>query len=278
MFLGACTAARGAEPAAWPDPPAVARVWHVPAEAGGPESYRLLIVPGSGCPAVPRASGDRWRLAFPGASVWVLQKPWLDPSGECTPEFAARDRLSHWQQAALAALPGLPGDERPWVVLALSEGAEIAPALVEALPGAMALLTVGASGRDPADVAELLYGQDPGWQRLRRQALGPADDRLIVDGRSLGYWRDLLAWRVEPALRGMRQPWVRVWGDHDELIPAEAYAPSALGSARHAGLRCDWPVPGGDHALQGPRGDGFLALGRWLLARVREGGVWRCDR
>lgn len=275
-------------PEAWPTPPTAARLWRLSAGV----HYRLLVLPGSGCPSLPLRQAGAWAAAFPGAEIVLVQKPWLGEAGDCTPDFARHDRLSSWQQAALRALEGLPSSRLPLLVLALSEGAEIAPTLFQALPEARALVTVGASGLDPRQLAEHLHGQEGSWQRLLRRTEGTEADATLVDGRSLGYWRDLLGWPVGARLRALQRPWLRVWGRADALVPVPLYAqyerlyaplqdpspePSRQRAVRtgQAGL-CDWPMPGADHALQGPGGDGLQQLGAALLRWVRDQEPWPC--
>ena len=277
LFIGWGALANPPTPVFLPTPSDAARVWRVDTEATSPTLYRLLIVPGSGCPALPVGAAPAWRRAFPDAELWVLQKPWLDRNGGCSPQFASGDRLSRWQQAAVLAVRALPRAGPPLLVLALSEGAEIAPALMADRPDALALVTVGAPGADPAELAHDLYGHDPRWHRLRRAAQGDGSDQTLVDGRSLGYWRDLLTWRVSEPLMQMPQLWIRAWGLDDEFIPAAAFARAKAAWVHRRGPTCDRPVAEADHALQGPRGDGLAGLGAWLREQLVAGSLHACS-
>ena len=116
---------------------------------------------------------------------------------------------------------------------------------------------------------------------LLRHALGHIQasrwaDSAVVQGRSLGYWRDLWSWPL--ALPLVRSPWplLQVWGGDDALVPAAAYAHFAHLAARRTVPYCARRIGGADHDLQRPDGsDGVQQVWAWVeqWARAPQAGL-----
>lgn len=261
--------------------------WHRPA-LSAPARYRVLVLPGSGCSGwAPVAEPMFKGLAH--ADVLLLHKPGVMPgqrlaAEQCPAAFVRADRLSHWLADARAAVQAwvrqaVPGqDALPLLLVGVSEGAELLPELAAELPYLRGLVMIGSSGLDPAEAAELQaqrLGEARAWGQLRAVAQGPLADDTVLDGRSLGYWRDLLSWRVaEPLLAG-HMDLLRAWGTADALVPAIAYQRFArLAQLRRPESFCDWPVPGADHGLQLPGVDHlqrlWARLERWAQEPERR--------
>jgi pimeloyl-ACP methyl ester carboxylesterase len=240
----------------------------------GPALFRLIVIPGSGCTGFAPFAG-RYFNGLTKAQVIVLHKPYADlfagpaPAG-CSAEFVRNDALGSWRDDAIAALRQLPpGDAAslPAIVLGISEGAEIAPYLFPAISNPMGMVLLSATGLDPAVAGEMhaeRSGQRAAWTRLKETSASSQPDGMIVEGRSLRYWRDMFGWKLTAALAETGLPLLRVWGSDDALLPQEAYdrfrsLPAATGMQI-----CDWRLAEADHGLQGRRGDGVQLLWRQL--------------
>lgn len=286
FFVGGCAAA--------PEPPASAATAFAPYSlpgAGGavvqalqrpartaPLRYRVIVVPGSGCAGMGPLA-DRYFAGLLHAEVLVLHKPGVDPgartvAGACPADFVQADRLSAWRDHARAALradarlrqaQGLP--TIPQLLVGISEGAELLPALAPEVPGLAGLVLSSGSGLDPREAGALQaqrLGAAADWEALGRLQAGRQPDSTLAQGRSLGYWRDLWHWPLARPLREGPWPVLQVWGANDALVPVEAFR---RGAGQAQGRQAPWcarELPGADHGLQGPGGDGVQQLWAWL--------------
>ncbi|MBI5109782.1 MAG: alpha/beta hydrolase [Rhodocyclales bacterium] len=234
--------------------------------AQGPASFRLVVIPGSGCTGfAPFAA--RYFSGLTKAQVIVLHKPYADlyagpAPAECPPEFVRHDALRSWRDDALAALRQVKAGDAvplPTIVLGISEGAEIIPYLLPAIPNPLGMVLLSATGLDPAIAGEMQaekLGQGQAWKRLQEAAASKRPDEAIVEGRSLRYWRDLFGWKLTAALVEAKLPVLRVWGGDDALLPQQAYERLHALPAGNPLSVCDWRLDRADHGLQGQRGDG----------------------
>ena len=188
-----------------------------------PERFRVAVIPGSGCAGMGTVA-ERYFAGLLHARVLVLHKRTVAADAttapaDCGADFVRHDALAPWladAQAALAAWQReLASPPLPLVLVGISEGAELLPALAARLHPA-ALVLVGSSGLDPAQAGRLQaerLGERAAWDELARAQAGAADDVSVVQGRSLRYWRDFWHWPVQvllltgaagrlPALRG----------------------------------------------------------------------------
>lgn len=254
-----------------------------------PTRYSVVVLPGSGCtgwlPVAPR-----YFAGLLHAELLVLHKPGANLSAglgaDCSDAFVQSDSLSAWRdhvrsalqahyaglQASAAVAPPLPV-----LLVGISEGAELLPYVAPDVPGLAALVMVAAPGLDPRETGALQArrtGQWQAWQALEHAQASLASDDLVLEGRTLRYWRDFWRWRLAQPLRQV--PWLllRVWGDADELVPIEAYQRFLLVSSNRAAPFCDARLTNADHALQSElmastdpnrqQRDGL----RWLWARL----------
>ena len=253
-----------------------------------PLRYRVVVVPGSGCAGMGAFAG-RYFAGLLHAQVLVLHKPGVDPQartapGDCASGFVQQDRLSAWLAHARAALQAdalrRQGEPPvPQLLVGISEGAELLPALAPEVPQLAGLVLIGSSGLDPQQAGALQaerLGAQAAWAELGRIQASRWADSAVVQGRSLGYWRDLWTWSL--ALPLVHSPWplLQVWGGDDALVPSAAYAHFAHLAARRTVPYCARRIGGADHGLQRPDGsDGVQQVWAWVeqWARAPQAGL-----
>ncbi|RZJ14437.1 MAG: alpha/beta hydrolase [Acidovorax sp.] len=264
-------------------------------ERTAPLRYRVIVIPGSGCAGMGPIA-ERYFAGLLHAQVLVLHKPGVDPQartapGDCAREFVQQDRLSTWLAHARAALVAdAQQRERdgaaplPQLLVGISEGAELLPALAPEVPQLAGLVLLSASGLDPQEAGTLQaqrLGAEEDWAELARMVAGRRPDSAVAQGRSLGYWRDLWSWPLTLPL--VRSPWplLQVWGADDALVPAAAYERFAeLASVRTVPY-CARRLPGADHGLQrrmagGEGVDGVQQVWAWTEQWAREPAAGLC--
>lgn len=241
------------------------------AERTAPLRYRVIVVPGSGCAGMGPVA-DRYFAGLLHGQVLVLHKSGVHPMDStpahaCPLSFVRRDALGAWQTAARAALQGYEAAHPPTVptvLVGISEGAELLPGMAAVVQGLQAVVLIASSGLDPREAGALQaqrlgYGAD--WDALGALQVNPsAADDLVVQGRSLRYWRDLWQWPLQQPLVHGPWPLLQAWGESDELVPPVAYERFAqrMSGAIRAGERtapwCTLRLPGADHGLQSAQG------------------------
>ena len=243
------------------------------AERTAPLRYRVIVIPGSGCAGMgPMA--DRYFVGLLHAQVLVLHKPWVDPQArtapaDCARSFVRQDRHSTWLAHARAALradatlrKGQP--VIPHLLVGISEGAELLPALAPEVPHLAGLVLLSASGLDPQEAGALQarrMGVEADWTALGHMVHGAPHDSVVLQGRSLGYWRDLWNWPVMRPLVQSPWPLLQVWGTDDALVPAVAYTHFAELASLRTAPYCARRMDGADHGLQRPSDSGEVADG-----------------
>jgi hypothetical protein len=243
-----------------------------------PLRYRVIVVPGSGCAGMGPLA-DRYFAGLLHAEVLVLHKPGVapgarNPPGDCAAGFVQADRLAAWRDHARAALRADAAQRQvqgvpvlPQVLVGISEGAELLPALAPEVQGLAGLVLLSSSGLDPREAGALQarrLGVAADWQALGRLQAGSQPDSTVVQGRSLGYWRDLWHWPLAGPLRDGPWPVLQVWGGADALVPPAAFAQGAQLARGRGAPWCAREMPGADHGLQGPQRDGVQQLWAWL--------------
>ena len=261
-------------------------------ERTAPLRYRVIVIPGSGCAGMGPIA-ERYFAGLLHAQVLVLHKSGVDPqartaAGDCTRDFVQQDRLSAWLAQAKAALQadaqqrareGAPA--LPQLLVGISEGAELVPALAREVPQLAGLVLLSASGLDPQEAGTLQarrLGAQADWDALGRAVASRRPDTDVVQGRSLGYWRDLWRWPLTQPL--VRSPWplLQVWGAEDALVPPAAYERFAERARGRAGPYCVHRMEGADHGLQrrAGSGDGVQRVWSWLEQWARAPAAGLC--
>lgn len=259
-------------------------------ERTAPLRYRVIVIPGSGCAGMGPIA-ERYFAGLLHAQVLVLHKPGVDPGAhtapaDCPHSFVSRDRHSTWLAHARAALradalsrQGQPA--LPQLLVGISEGAELLPALAPEVPQLAGLVLIGASGLDPQEAGALQarrQGVQGDWAALGQIVAGAPHDSVVVQGRSLGYWRDLWNWPLTlPLLQG---PWplLQVWGSDDALVPAVAYNRFAELAALRTAPYCARRIDGADHGLQRHAAgvDGVQQVWAWTEQWARQPAAGLC--
>ncbi|MBV7456275.1 alpha/beta hydrolase [Acidovorax sp. sif1233] len=261
-------------------------------ERTAPLRYRVIVIPGSGCAGMGPIA-DRYFAGLLHAQVLVLHKPGVDPQartapGDCAREFVQQDRLSTWLAHARAALvadarqrarDGAPA--LPQLLVGISEGAELLPALAPEVPQLAGLVLLSASGLDPQEAGRLQaqrLGAQEDWEELARVVAGSRPDTAVAQGRSLGYWRDLWSWPLTLPL--VQSPWpvVQVWGGEDALVPPAAYERFAELAALRTEPYCARSLPDADHGLQrrAAGADGVQQVWAWAEQWARDPAAGLC--
>lgn len=249
--------------------------------------YRVIVIPGSGCAGMGPIA-DRYFAGLLHAQVLVLHKPGVDPQArtapaDCARDFVQQDRLSSWLAHARAALvadaqqrarEGAPA--LPQLLVGISEGAELLPALAPEVPQLAGLVVLASSGLDPQEAGALQaqrLGAQADWEELGRMVAGRRPDSAVAQGRSLGYWRDLWNWSLTLPL--VRSPWplLQVWGGDDALVPLAAYERFAELASLRTVPYCARRLDGANHGLQrgaGPLTDGVQLVWAWIEQWARN--------
>ncbi len=228
---------------------------------------------------------DRYFAGLLHAQVLVLHKPWVDPQAstvpaDCPRSFVGQDRHSAWLAHARAALRADAAQRSgqpvvPQLLVGISEGAELLPALAPEVPHLAGLVLLSASGLDPWEAGALQArrtGVEADWTALGHAVQGASHDSAVLQGRSLGYWRDLRNWPLAlPLLQG---PWplLQVWGSDDALVPSAAYVRFAQQASARTAPFCARRMGGADHGLQRPDAgfDGIQQVWAWTEQWARN--------
>lgn len=258
-----------------------------PARAA-PARYRVIVVPGSGCAGMAPFA-DRYFAGLLHAEVLVLHKPWVDahastPAGRCSAAFVQADALDAWRAHAIAALRAdaqtrVGEPPLPQLLIGISEGAELLPALAPEVPQLAGLVLLGSSGLDPRKALALQVerqGATARLQMLERAQAGPLAGAAVREGRSLRYWRELWQWPLEQPLLAAPSPLLQVWGAQDALVPQAAYQRFRTLAHERAAPYCARQLPGADHGLQRPGHDGVQQVWAWLEQWARAPGKGLC--
>ena len=260
------------------------------AERLPPLRYRVIVVPGSGCAGMGAFAG-RYFAGLQHAQVLVLHKPGVSPQartapGDCPRAFVQHDRLSTWLAHARAALRADALERQgqapvPQLLVGISEGAEMLPALAPEVPGLAGLVLMASSGLDPQEAGALQaqrLGVLPDWQAVGDEVAGNMPDTAVVQGRSLGYWRDLWNWPLTLSLLQGPWPLLQVWGSDDALVPAVAYTRFAELAALRTAPYCTRRIDGADHGLQRAAAgrDGVQQVWAWTEQWARQPAAGLC--
>ena len=262
-------------------------------ERTAPLRYRVIVIPGSGCAGMG-AFASRYFAGLLHAQVLVLHKPGVDAQArtapaDCAASFVRQDRHTTWLAHARAALQADAQQRQragepalPQLLVGISEGAELLPALAPEVPQLAGLVLIGASGLNPQEAGALQaqrLGVQADWAALARAVAGPQPDSTVLQGRSLGYWRDLWHWPVAQPLIDSPWPVLQVWGGVDALVPAVAFERFAQHAAGRAAPFCTRRMDGADHGLQrvADGQDGVQQVWAWAEQWARNPAAGWCN-
>lgn len=243
--------------------------------------YRVYFIPGSGCRGLAPIAASYF-AGLRAAEVIVPHKQHVDPLAwpgppDCGPAFIAHDDLAAWGRDAQAFLQWHmrrhpPTSGQPVILVGSSEGAELLPLLVRAVPEVERVVLVGSTGLDPLDALRLQAvreGAPKFVAQLSALTKDPsvADDRLFA-GRSVGYWRRLMTWSLaEPLLRWDRPVWMAM-GQLDEQVPVAALTQFVRRAQDRGRSLCVAVFEGADHGLQRPDHDDLQTWWQWVESAI----------
>ncbi len=243
--------------------------------------YRVYFIPGSGCRGLAPIVASYF-AGLRAAEVIVLHKRHVDPQAwpgpqECGPAFVEHDDLATWGGDAQAFLQWHmrrhpPASGQPVILVGSSEGAELLPLLVRALPEAERVVLVGSTGLDPLAALRLQAARRgaPGFvAQLSLVTKDPSlSDEHLYAGRSVGYWRRLMSWPLaEPLLRLDRPVWMAL-GELDDQVPVAALTQFVRRAQDRGRPLCVAVFEGADHGLQRPGHDDLQTWWRWVESAV----------
>jgi hypothetical protein len=225
---------------------------------------------------------DRYFAGLQHAEVLVLHKQGVDVNAwpapaQCPAAFVLQDNLADWLASARAAIRRYWLDHPsplPLLLVGISEGAELLPALSADLPEASGLVVVSNAGLDPAEVLSLQaerQGAARAWRAIVAAAASARPDSAMIEGRSLLYWRVLLTWPVKDRLLALPLPLLHAWGSDDARIPLPAYERFRQLAVARATPYCAMPFAAADHGLQSPAGDQLPRVWQVLEDWARDG-------
>lgn len=241
-------------------------LWLTPStwRATGAPRFRVYVIPGSGC----RGLAPVARAYFGGlreGEVVVVHKRhvraqlWPEPVTGCSSAFVGHDSLVHWLADARAFMAWHwrrhpPRPDQPVALVGISEGAELLPALAADHPQLDLLALVGSTGLDPLQTLSLQaprQGAPDFVAELEQQARDTRQaDNVVWAGRTLGYWRSLVAWRHSQALLQLPQPLWLGFGSRDASVPLAGLDLFVQRAHDQGRLLCLALFPGSDHGLQ----------------------------
>lgn len=233
------------------------------------------MIPGSGCAGLAPIAAAYFR-GLAHADVTVLHKrhvragDWPAPR-PCNPRFVQADRMSQSLADAQAFMDAQPESiaRTPVLLVGISEGAEVVPLLARRYRWVTMVALVASTGLDPrvSYRLQVLRAGDrralPSLQDVEAQS-GRLDSALL-DGRTLGYWRDLLHWPVLEPLLALEQPvWIAFGGD-DASLPLAGLHQLARTATRPL---CVAVFRGADHGLMRIDDAPLQQFWRWVEAAV----------
>jgi hypothetical protein len=168
----------------------------------------------------------------------------------------------------------------PTILVGISEGGELLPSIASVVPNLVGLVLLSSAGLNPREVGAMQadrLGEGHAWKSLVEASDSQLPDTLLIDGRTLRYWRDLMTWQLEQPLTESVLPLLQVWGDADDLIPPAAFVRFGKKSQARMASFCSWRMQGADHSLLGSNGnDGIQQVWARLETWARHGKM-PCD-
>ncbi len=196
--------------------------------------YRVYVIPGSGCQGLGGIALDYFQGLSHGEVIIPHKRHvdafrWSVGPIPCSPAFVRDDNLHQWAQDVAAFIRWhlqhrpLAKENQPMALVGISEGAELLAVIAAELPQVKLLALLGSSGLDPLEALSL-HAQTKGSNLFVRELLRRTDNSAVADdhiwsGRSMAYWRSLVAWRHSDALLASPHPLFLGFGTQDEVVP-----------------------------------------------------------
>jgi hypothetical protein len=229
-----------------------------------PPRHRVYVIPGSGCNGLGGIALDYFQGLGHGEVIvphkrHVQAMRWRGDNVTCSAAFVRDDNLAQWASDARAFIlwhlqhqPLL--ENQPLALVGVSEGAELLATIANELPQVKLLALVGSSGLDPLEALALQAQREsaPKFMSLLMQNTAnlALSDGHTWAGRSMAYWRSLVAWRYSEALLNASYPLMLGFGSQDEAVPLAALRLFELRArAQHRPL-CVAVFEGADHSLR----------------------------
>jgi hypothetical protein len=226
--------------------------------------YRVYVIPGSGCNGLASIAVDYFQGLSHGEVVvphkrHVDAQHWQAGAVSCSAAFLRDDNLKQWADDAAAFirwhLQTHPlRENQPMALVGISEGAELLPMIATELPQLKLLGLLGSSGLDPLEAlsvqAEKIGASEFVRDLLKKTAATNVPDAHIWAGRSLGYWRSLVAWRFSEALLAGPHPLILGFGGRDEIVPLAALRQFELRARVKNRALCAVVFEEADHSLR----------------------------
>lgn len=214
---------------------------HAPQQVSGlplsPDTF-IFMIAGSDCASMQGMLPDYFDGLGGGPSairIFILHKRFITQHApeRCEPEFVQSDHPSRWItdqsefiRTELAAAKAGGQAPRRVVILGISEGAEIAPILVQRLPAITHLALLGNGGMDPIDAYRLQavrHGFTEAAEDIGRLcADGVAADDMFAAERTCRYWREMREIRHADNLLRVDIPVFMAMGEADDMVPIES--------------------------------------------------------
>lgn len=209
-----------------------------PARSGEPDTY-VFVVSGSECRSM-KAWLPRYFRGLDGASgsmrIFVVHKRHVEERSPadarpCSEAFTRSDHAGRWISDYLEFAESRLAGSRPRrvVLVGISEGGEVVPALARRLAGVSHVILLASGGMDPLEafVMQAKRFQLPGWQAVVAAAFGPAPadpdaPRDDLGGRSWRYWAELRGLEPASTLLALEIPILLAMGEQDQSVPPES--------------------------------------------------------
>ncbi|XVJ71307.1 MAG: alpha/beta hydrolase [Rhizobacter sp.] len=198
-----------------------------------PPRYRVYAIPGSGCNGLASIALDYFQGLGHGEVIVPHKRHvdalrWQGNDATCSAAFVRDDTLVQWASDARAFILWHMQHHplrvnQPMALVGISEGAELLAAIASEVPQVKLLALVGSSGLDPLEALTLQAQRASAPEFISALMQNTANlslpDGHVWAGRSMAYWRSLVAWRHSQALLATPHPLLLGFGGRDEAVP-----------------------------------------------------------
>ncbi len=229
-----------------------------------PPQHRVYVIPGSGCNGLASIALDYFQGLGQGEVIVPHKRHvdalrWQGDKATCSAAFVRDDNLARWAADATAFIQWHmeshpPRENQPLALVGISEGAELLMGIAGKVPQVKLLAFVGSSGLDPLEALALQAQRAGAPAYIPELAHNTANlvlpDNHIWAGRSIAYWRSLVAWRYSNALLASHQPLLLGFGSQDEAVPLAALRIFESRARAQQRPLCVAVFEGADHSLR----------------------------